>query len=125
MPVQHDRLRPFPVEVERVVGAVYVRPAVPLAPPPHVEDRVVGAVEDPPGAERLEGEGYQTVAAVGNPVIERQAGYAQGFEHYFEAWRMPRMTPFTICVVYELYCLGLFSTIRVACRPSTFSPAGS
>lgn len=40
-------------------------------------------------AERLQRVGYRTVGAVANPVVERQAGYAQGFEQYYEAWRMP------------------------------------
>jgi arylsulfatase A-like enzyme len=38
-------------------------------------------------AERLAGEGYRTAAVVRNPWLSAERGFAQGFEHYLEAWR--------------------------------------
>jgi arylsulfatase A-like enzyme len=43
-------------------------------------------------AEILSTEGYETVGAIGNPVIARKRGFSQGFELYHEAWRSHRGT---------------------------------
>ena len=38
-------------------------------------------------AEHLAAEGYRTGAVVRNPWLSAERGFAQGFEHYLEAWR--------------------------------------
>lgn len=62
-------------------------------------------------AERLHGRGYRTVAMVANPWLGILRGFSQGFERYFELWRLRSgRLPFVYTLTEPLERLNLLHT---------------
>lgn len=62
-------------------------------------------------AEQLHGHGYRTVALVSNPWLGILRGFSQGFEQYFELWRLRRgRLPFVYTLTHPFEERNLFQT---------------